>query len=198
MSRWVIIAGIATILISLVALASLSGGTSQTTTDEALQEAAEPETDEPEAPDAQEPLTTPTTTPEATPEATPSTTPEQDTEPDQTTQDGQPIQGIRENSQQATGPVPRVATIEIAGDASYSCSIGRIDSPRMVRGANPASFQVRVAPGGSSIDTVMAVCQKITGESLGVGIIYDEEVKVQEDTTGRFGTVSVSWSPVQE
>jgi hypothetical protein len=68
----------------------------------------------------------------------------------------------------------------------------------MVRGANPASFQVRVAPGGSSIDTVMAVCQKITGESLGVGIIYDEEVKVQEDTTGRFGTVSVSWSPVQE
>lgn len=192
MLRWVIIAGLATILISLVALVSLSGNSSQPTTEEALQE-----------PDTLEAPETPEPAPEPAPEPStePTTTPEQDAEPDPSTEDaeeGLPVQGIRPRDQQVAGPGPRVATIEIAGDSRYSCSLGRLDSPRTVRGTNPASFQVRVARGGTSLDTVMATCQKISGEELGVGIIYDGEVMAQGDTTERFGTVSVSWSPMQE
>lgn len=188
MSRWVIIAGLATILISLVALVILSGSSSQPTTEEALQEPLqEPDTLEvPETPDTS---TTPTTTPATT---------EQEAEPEQTTPEEQPVQGIRPSDRQASGPGPRVATIEVTGDASYSCSVGHLDSPRTVRGRNPATYQVRVVRGGLSLDTVMATCQKISGEELGVGIIYDGEVKAQGDTTEQFGTVSVSWSPMQE
>ena len=188
MSRLVIIAGLATILISLVALISLSGGSGQPTTGEALQEP-----DTLEAPETPEP--------EPEPATEPPTTPEQDAEPDSTAGDAEdepPVQGIRPSDRQAAGVGPRVATIEIAGDSRYSCSLGRLDSPRTVRGTNPASFQVRVARGGTSLDTVMATCQKISGEELGVGIIYDGEVRAQGDTTEQFGTVSVSWSPMQE
>lgn len=189
MSRWVIIAGLATILISLVALASLSGSSSQPATEQSLQEP-----DALEAPETPEPTPEPSPTPTTTP-----TTPDlEDEQEEQPLQEEQPVQGIRPSDRQAPGPGPRVATIEVSGDASYSCSVGRIDSPRTVRGTNPASYQVRVAPGGSSLDTVMAVCQKITGDSLGVGIIYDGEVKAQDDTSERFGNVSVSWSPVEE
>lgn len=192
MLRWVIITGLATILISLVALVSLSGNSSQPTTEEALQEPdtlEAPETPEPAPEPAPEPSTEPTTTPEQDAESNPST---------EDTEGGLPVQGIRPSDRQAAGPGPRVATIEIAGDSHYSCSLGRLNSPRTVRGRNPASFQVRVTRGGTSLDTVMATCQKISGEELGVGIIYDEEVKAQGDTTERFGTVSVSWSPMQE
>ncbi len=186
MSRWVIIAGLATILISLVALAVLSGNSSQPSPGQALQEPTTPE-----APDSPAPSTTPTTTP-----ATPATT-EQTTGPGRTTQGEQPVQGIRPGGRQALGAGPRVVTIEVTGDARYSCSLGRLDSPRTVRGRNPATYQVRVTPGGTSLDTLAAVCQKISGESLGVRIVYDGEVKAQDDTTERFGSVSVSWSPVQ-
>ncbi|MDQ4105574.1 MAG: hypothetical protein M3157_00140 [Actinomycetota bacterium] len=183
MSRWIIIAGLATILISLVALASLSGGSAgPETEEEALQEPAPPE--EPEAPE---------------PAPAPTTTPQQETEPEeQTTREEQPTPGIQRDERQTPGPGPSVATVRITGDATYSCSVGRIDSPRRVRGANPTDYQVRVARGGTSLDTVMAVCQKITGDELSVGIIYDGEVRAQDDTTARFGTVNVSWSPMQE
>lgn len=186
MSRWVIIAGLATILISLVVLATLAGSSNQPTAGEAVQESEMPEA--PGAPETPEPSTMPTTTP---------TSPEQETEPERT--DGeQPIQGIRPSDRRASGPGPRMATIELTGDASYTCSIGRIDSPRTVRGANPTTYQVRVVPGGTSLDTVMAVCQKISGRELGVSIVYDGEVKAREDTSERLGNVSVSWSPVEE
>lgn len=183
MPRWIIIAGLATILIALVTLASLAGGSGQPATeDEALQEPVPLE--EPEAPE---------------PTPAPTTTPQQETEPeDQTTQEEPPAPAIQPEEQQTPGPRPQVATVRIAGDATYSCSVGRIDSPRRIRGANPTTYQVRVARGGTSLDTVMAVCQKITGDQLAVGIIYRGEVKAQDDTTARFGTVNVSWSPMQE
>ncbi len=161
-------------------LATLAGSSNQPTAGEAVQESEVPEV--PEAPETPEPSTMPTTTP---------------TSPEQT--DGeQPIQGIRPSDRRASGPGPRMATIELTGDASYTCSIGRIDSPRTVRGANPTTYQVRVVPGGTSLDTVMAVCQKISGRELGVSIVYDGEVQAREDTSERLGNVSVSWSPVEE
>lgn len=231
MSRLVIIGGLATILVSLVALVTLVGVSNQSATEEALQDPetqestpdpnpeANPEADPEADPDS---VTAPTADPDADPAETPTTTPEEPSEAPlgqdeeqgrqnaQESQEEPPVQGIQPGGQAedsrnnrqapATGPVagPRVATIEISGDARYSCSIGLIDSPRTILGVNPASFQVRVTPGGTALDTVMAVCQKARGEELGVGIIYDGEVKAQDDTTGRFGTVSVSWSPVQE
>lgn len=188
MSRWIIIAGLATVLISLVALASLAGSSN------APEDIAAPESSETSEPEPSNPSTNPTTTPETT---TPSTT-EQEADSGQTTQDEEPLQSIRPSDREATRNGPRVATVEISGNSSYACSIGRIDSPRTIRGTSPAPFQVRVTPGGSSLDTVMAVCQKIRGENLSVRIVYDGELKAQDETSDRFGTVSASWSPVQE
>lgn len=204
MSRLVIIAGLATILISLVALVTLAGNSNPSVTEEAAQEPETLETPEPDTEPSTEPEPEPETEPSPT---TPEASPEQDeAREDQPLQEEPPVQGIQPGGQAGDragdrltpGAGPRVATVEVTGDAGYSCSMGRIDSPRTVRGTNPASYQVRVAPGGTSLDTVMAVCQKISGEELGVGIIYDGEVKERDETSGRFGTVSVSWSPVQE
>lgn len=190
MSRWVIIAGLATILISLVALASLSAGSNRPTTEEAARESAQPEgSTEPEEPAVLGGGS------EGVPE--PPEAPREDT-PARDEGEERPVRGITPEDRRVRGPAPRIATVEVTGDASYSCSVGRIDSPRTVRGANPAVYQVRVAPGGSSLDTVMAVCQKITGDELDVGIVYDGEVRARGDTTERFGTVSVSWSPMQQ
>ncbi len=53
-------------------------------------------------------------------------------------------------------------------------------------------------PVRTSLDTVMAVCQKTSaGELLGVRLLYDGEVKAQKQTTAQLGTVAVSWSPVE-
>ena len=188
MSRWIIIVGLATVVISLVGLATLAGSSNSP---EGI--AAPESTDAPDL-EPSNPSTNPTTTPDT---VTPATT-EQEAEPGQTAQDDEQIQGIRPSDRGATRTGPRVATVEISGNSSYACSIGRIDSPRTIRGTSPAPFQVRVTPGGSSLDTVMAVCQKIRGENLAVRIVYDGELKAQDETTDRFGTVSVSWSPVQE
>ncbi|MGB3683749.1 MAG: hypothetical protein WA990_14820 [Rubrobacteraceae bacterium] len=203
MSRLVIIGGLAAILISLVAFVTLAGSSPPTedlSSQETRETAQEPDT-EPGAP----------TTPETTPEAPRDQAAEQNPQAPQ--EEETPVQGVQPDGQedgQADDPAgadgrrgpagigPRVATVEIAGDGGYSCSLGLLGSPRTVRGTNPASFQVRVTPGGTRLDTVMAVCQKIDGEELGIGIIYDGEVVAQEDTSVQFGTVSVSWSPVQQ
>lgn len=193
MSRWIIVAGLATVLVSLVGLAVLAGSSN------APQDVAAPESSEASDPEPSNPSTspsTPTTTPSApAPETTPT---EQESDSGQTTQDEEQVQNIRPGDSNAPRTGPRVATIEISGNSTYACSIGRIDSPRTIRGTSPAPFQVRVTPGGSSLDTVMAVCQKISGETLGVRVVYDGELKAQDETSERFGTVSASWSPVQE
>ena len=197
MSRWIMMAGLAAILISLVALAVLSAGSGPPATGGASQGA-----NAPQAPgQSTGPTETPATTP--APATTPGTTAPEATVPEQAGQSGRSqggggnVQRIRPGDQGAAGTGPRVATIEVSGDARYSCSIGLIDSPRTVRGTGPDAYQVRVAPGGSSLDAVMASCQKISGEELGVGIIYNSEVRAQDDTTEQFGTVSVTWSPIQ-
>lgn len=201
MSRWVIIAGLATILVSLVALAALAGTSNQTATEEAsqVQESAEPdssEAPEPEAPQTQPEAPNPSTTPEPAPGAT--TEQGQGAAPEENSEGGGLLQGVQPDDQGGTGAGPRIATIEITGDSRYSCSIGQIDSPRTIRGSNAAPFQVRVAPGGTSLDAVMAVCQKISGDDLSVSIVYDGEVRAQDSTTEQFGTVSASWSPIQQ
>lgn len=195
MSRWIIIAGIAAVLISLVGLATLAGsnqniteGASQT------QESAEPDSSGTPAPEAPNPSTTPDPAPEPVPEAT---TEEEGAVPEETNEGGGLLQGVQPDDQGGTGSSPRIATIEITGDSRYSCSIGQIDSPRTIRGSNAAPFQVRVVPGGTSLDAIMAVCQKISGDNLGVSIVYDGEVRAQDSTTEQFGTVSASWSPIQ-
>lgn len=196
MSRWIIIAGIAAVLISLVGLATLAGsnqniteGASQT------QESAEPDSSGTPAPEAPNPSTTPEPAPEPVPEAT---TEEEGAVPEETNEGGGLLQGVQPDDQGGTGSSPRIATIEITGDSRYSCSIGQIDSPRTIRGSNAAPFQVRVVPGGTSLDAIMAVCQKISGDNLGVSIVYDGEVRAQDSTTEQFGTVSASWSPIQQ
>ena len=198
MLRWIIIAGLATVLISLVALAALAGSPSQPVTGgvSQAQESAKPNSSKTPGPEAPNSSTTPAPTP--APGATTPATTEQGAAPGQTTQGGGLLQGARPGDQGGTGIGTRVATIEITGDSRYSCSIGRIDTPRTVRGRNPAPFQIKVAPGGTSLDAVMAVCQKISGDNLGVRIVYDGEVKAQDSTTEQFGTVSVSWSPIQQ
>ena len=205
MSRLVIIAGLAVVLISLVGLATLAGGPNQPATEGASrsQESVEPNSPETPEPETTPPSTTPeTTTPDATtPGATtPEATTEQETIPGPSAQDegeGSP-QGIRPSDRRGARIGPRVVNIEITGDSRYSCSLGNIDSPRTIRGSNPAPFQVRITPGGTSLDAVMAVCQKISGDNLGVSIVYDGEIKAQDETTDQFGTVSASWSPVQQ
>ena len=197
MLRWIIIAGLATVLISLVALAALAGSSSQPVTGGAsqAQESAKSNSSKTPGPKAPNSSTTPAPAPGAT--TTPATT-EQGAAPGQTTQGGGLLQGARPSDQGGRGIGTRVATIEITGNSRYSCSIGRIDTPRTVRGRNPAPFQIKVAPGGTSLDAVMAVCQKISGDNLGVRIVYNGEVKAQDSTTERFGTVSASWSPIQQ
>ncbi len=201
MSRWIIIAGLATVLISLVGLATLAGSNQNTTEGASqVQESAEPdpsEAPEPEAPEpeAPNPSTTPDPAPEPVPEAT---TEEEGAVPEETNEGGGLLQGVQPDDQGGTGATPRIATIEITGDSRYSCSIGQIDSPRTIRGSNAAPFQVRVAPGGTSLDAVMAVCQKISGDNLGVSIVYDGEVRAQDSTMEQFGTISASWSPIQQ
>lgn len=99
----------------------------------------------------------------------------------------------------AIQPGPRTATIEITGDTAYYCSIGVIGDPRTVEGRQPTVYEVQVSTGGTALETVMAACQKISpGGTLGVNIVYDDEVVAQDETSGRLGTVSVSWSPLEE
>lgn len=184
MSRLVIIAGLAVVLISLVGLAALIGGSDRSTTDEASLE--------PDLQETQDSQTTPQ------PDTTTPSTMDEGSDPGQTAPDEESVQGIRPSDREAARIGPRIATVEITGDSRYSCIIGRIDSPRTVRGTDSATYQVRVTPGGTSVDTVISVCQKIGGDNLNASIVYDNDVKAEDDTEDQFGTVSVSWSPMQQ
>ncbi len=96
-------------------------------------------------------------------------------------------------------PAQETATVEITGNVAYHCTVGLIDSSRIVEGRAPAIYKIKLVPAGTSLDAVMAVCQKTAaGGPLGVRILYDGEVKAHQQTTGRLGTVAVSWSPVEE
>ncbi|MGB3632782.1 MAG: hypothetical protein WA982_01950 [Rubrobacteraceae bacterium] len=57
---------------------------------------------------------------------------------------------------------------------------------------------MEVATGGTSLETVMATCQKISPGTLGVQIRYDDEVVARDGTDTQLGTVSVSWNPLEE
>ncbi len=116
------------------------------------------------------------------------------------TQKEQPSQGEQPRQQDALErpAQKKTAIIEITGNAPYLCTVGLIDSSRTVEGRAPATYKLKVVPGGTSLDTVMAVCQQTgAGGPLGVRILYDGELKAQEQTNARLGTVAVSWSPVE-
>lgn len=91
------------------------------------------------------------------------------------------------------------ATVQVTGDTSFSCSVGNIQSQRTVDGTAPASFEVPVDAGVFSGDAVTAACQNMaeTG-TLGVQIVYDGEVRAENQTTAQFGTVNVSWSLAEQ
>lgn len=111
---------------------------------------------------------------------------------------GQREQPTQQHAQEESAQ-RETAIIEITGNTAYYCTVGRIDSSRTVEGRAPTNYKVKVVPGGTSLDTVMAVCQKTaTGGTLSVRILYDGEAKAQEQTAARLGTVAVSWSPVEE
>lgn len=107
-----------------------------------------------------------------------------------------------EEPTEETGPIPTldrpsIAVIEFTGNSSYYCSAGAIGEPETIQGQGPATYEVVVATGGTSLDTVMASCQKISPGTLGVSILYEDEVVAQEETDVRLGTVSVAWNPLQ-
>ncbi|CAN5625329.1 hypothetical protein BH24ACT21_BH24ACT21_18750 [soil metagenome] len=126
---------------------------------------------------------------------------EQPTQEDQTAQGD----GAAQGGQTTQGPPappglpgPGTATVEITGDSAYYCSLGVIGEPETIQGRRPTSYEIEVETGGTSLDTVMAACQKISPGTLGVLIRYDDEVVVREETDARLGTVSVSWNPLEE
>lgn len=192
MPRWIIPASVLVILISLAALGILL-----VTNSAAPEDAVAPERVE-------------------EPETSPQPTPEQEQEPagggltgpvEQPTQEDQTAQGdgAAQGGQTTQGPPappglpgPGTATVEITGDSAYYCSLGVIGEPQTIQGRRPASYEIEVETGGTSLDTVMAACQKISPGTLGVLIRYDDEVVVREETDARLGTVSVSWNPLEE
>lgn len=192
MPRWIIPASVVAILVSLAAIVILmvasTGGTTSANVEQDVEQdlgqVEEPEVaPEPEDPGAQGGLTAP--------EEEPTGQPEQPLEEDQTA-DQQPTQ------QEPLAPGPSTATIRITGDSSYYCSLGVIGETETVQGRRPASYEVEVATGGTALDTVMAACQKISPGSLGLRVLYDDEVVAQDETNARLGTVSVAWNPLAE
>lgn len=153
-------------------------------------EGAEPEGVDPEGPE-----------PEGLEPESPGSEDDATGEPD--AQEDQPAPGEQapeeeDTPQPAIQPGPRTATIEIIGDSAYYCSAGVIGDPRTVEGRRPTTYEVDVATGGTALETVMAACQKISpGGTLGVNILYDDEVVAQGETENRLGTVAVSWSPLE-
>ena len=202
MQRWIIPASVAAIVISLAALAIL-GASSPTAPEDAAQQdpgqIEEPEAREPEP--APQPDESPDQQSEADPE---SPAPGGETSEDSEDPVDQPVAGEQttqeeETPQSAIQPGPRTATIEITGDSAYYCSVGVIGDPRTVEGRRPTTYEVEVATGGTALETVMAACQKISpGGTMGVNILYDDEVVAQDETSDRLGTVSLSWSPLEE
>ena len=126
---------------------------------------------------------------------------------EETTQEGQSagrggaIQGGQTTQQDTPAPGlpgPSTATVEVTGNSAYYCSLGVIGEPETVQGRRPTSYEVEVETGGTSLDTVMAACQKISPGTLAVLIRYDDEVVAQDETDARLGTVSLSWNPLEE
>ena len=207
MQRWIIPASVAAIVISLAALAIL-GASGPTAPEDAAQQdpgqIEEPEAREPEP--APQPDESPDQQSEADPES-PAPGGETSEDPEDPVDEDpvdQPVAGEQttqeeETPQSAIQPGPRTATIEITGDSAYYCSVGVIGDPRTVEGRRPTTYEVEVATGGTALETVMAACQKISpGGTMGVNILYDDEVVAQEETSDRLGTVSLSWSPLEE
>lgn len=190
MPRWIIPAGVVAILVSLAALGILlatnaSGPSSSDLQDDAQVEPEIPPQPTPEPETPEEELTVPEDPAGAEEE-------EQPLQREQTTGDEPDAQ------QSPLAPGPRSAVVRITGGAAYYCSVGVIGEPETIQGRRPASYEVGVSTGGTSLETVMAACQKISPGTLGVRIIYDGEVVAREETDVRLGTVSVSWNPLEE
>ena len=208
MQRWIIPASVVAILLSLAALVILLAASSSQPDVVQQEEQIEQGDGQAEAP-----------------EPSPQPTPEQETDPggltqpeeDPAAEDEQPLgggqteqeeqqplgegpnsQGEQTTQQAPATPGPSTATIRITGDSAYNCSLGVIGETETVQGQSPASYEVEVETGGTALDTVMAACQKISPGTLGVRILYDDEIVARDETDARLGTVSVSWNPLEE
>ena len=179
MPRWIIPSSIVVILVSLAALGILLASNSGRMASDGLGG---------EAGQVKEP------------ETSPQPAPQQETagEEESTTPEDQPALGEQTTPQGPRAPGPRFAVIQITGDSAYYCSAGVIGEPKTIEGRRPNTFRVEVVTGGTALDTVMAVCQKISPGTLGVQILYDDQVVARDETTTRLGTVSVSWNPLEE
>lgn len=185
MPRWIIPSGVVAILISLAALGILLAAN-----------ANRPDSGAPRQNDAR------VEQPENSSQPAP---PRESSEDGRANQDEQPLQGgpasQGERTTERDSPVPpgpRNAVVRIGGGAAYHCSVGVIGEPETIEGRRPTSYEVEVTTGGTSLETVMAVCQKISSGTLEVSILYDDEVVAEDETDSRLGTVSVSWSPLEE
>lgn len=188
MSRWIIPASLVAILISLTALGILLA-TSSTSPPE---DVAAPE-------QVEEPDTSSQPTPEQEAEPEPGSEVDPGDTGDAPQQEEESADRGEQTTQQApTQPGPRTAVVRITGDASYYCSLGVIGESETLQGRQPASYEVEVSTGGTSLETVMATCQKISPGALGVQIRYDDEVVDRDETETRLGTVSVSWNPLEQ
>ncbi len=208
MQRWIVPASVVAILISLAALLILLAAGTGTQEDVAAPEAAEEPATAPE--DA--PADVPQTIPEEEPDPEPGTEVEPggvtQPEDDPAVQEEQPPAGGQTTpgdpteedptAQASPLPGPETATIRITGDSAYYCTLGVIGETQTVQGRQPASYEVEVSTGGTSLDTVMAACQKISPGTLGIQIRYAGEVLARDETEARLGTVSVSWNPLEE
>ncbi len=195
MPRWIIPVSVVAILISLVTLGLLgAAGRSAPEDTVAPEQVEEPDTSSQPTPEQETPPGGPTQ-----PEEEQATQGEQTVEEEQAAPEDPAAQEESTTAQPGTPlPGPRTATIRITGDSSYYCSLGVIGEPETIQGRRPASYEVEVATGGTSLDTVMAACQKISPGTLGVQIRYDGEVVARDETDTRLGTVSVSWNPLAE
>ncbi|MGF1470511.1 MAG: hypothetical protein ACFB50_02065 [Rubrobacteraceae bacterium] len=186
MPRWIIPAGVVGILVSLAALGLLLAANSGGAPSNELEQGAGQVEETPEDPQSTEEQGAAREEPEqeATVPEGELTTPE-----DQEAQDGQAT---------PQAPGPREASIQITGNAAYYCSAGVIGEAQTIEGRTPNTYRVDVSTGGTSLDTVMAACQKISPGTLGVRILYDGEVVARDETTARLGTISVVWNPLEQ
>lgn len=205
MLRWIIPSSVVAILIALAALGILlaanTGGTASLDAEQEMGQVGEQETSpqpapDPEQQDLQEDPGEGSLEGEQSEQQDPS---QQDDPGDQTEQNppGEQVNPV-EAPEGLQMPGPQTAEVRISGNASYYCTLGALGEPETVQGRRPVSYEVSVATGGTSLDTVMAACQKISPGSLSVRINYDGEVVAQDETDARLGTVSVAWNPLEE